>query len=226
MRFAWAPEDRFFSLSDAERLAAIVPDGRVERVGDARTFVPLDQPARVAELIAGFVAEGRVADVSSALSRVSSRPLAGPTVASRARPSRRGDPQYARHLLADPSLGERDLDLDRPRVARGTRGGPSEASISYIVSLRGQQPGGEPLDPLGTGTIGEQAADRGPGPPAVPVVDDRHRGLGADAVVEPHESTDPDGSRLPRLALEGDQRLVVVVVDLGQVAKLRLARAP
>ncbi len=62
VRFAWAPEDRFFSLSDAERLAAIVPDGRVERVGDARTFVPFDQPARVAELIAGFVAEGRVAD--------------------------------------------------------------------------------------------------------------------------------------------------------------------
>ena len=62
VRFAWAPEDRFFSLSDAERLAAIVPDGRVKRVSDARTFVPLDQPARVAELNAGFVAEGRAAD--------------------------------------------------------------------------------------------------------------------------------------------------------------------
>jgi pimeloyl-ACP methyl ester carboxylesterase len=62
VRFAWAPEDRFFRLSDAERLAAIVPDGGVERVSDARTFVALDQPARVAELIAGFVTEGRASD--------------------------------------------------------------------------------------------------------------------------------------------------------------------
>jgi pimeloyl-ACP methyl ester carboxylesterase len=57
VRFAWAPEDRFFKLSAAERLAAIVPDGRVEQVADARTFVPLDQPGRVAELIAGFADE-------------------------------------------------------------------------------------------------------------------------------------------------------------------------
>jgi pimeloyl-ACP methyl ester carboxylesterase len=62
VRFAWAPEDRFFKLADAERLAAIVPDGRVERVSDARTFVPLDQPGPVAELVAEFVAEGRPAN--------------------------------------------------------------------------------------------------------------------------------------------------------------------
>ena len=54
VRFAWAPEDRFFKLADAERLAAIVPDGRIERIADAKTFVPLDQPGRVAELIAEF----------------------------------------------------------------------------------------------------------------------------------------------------------------------------
>lgn len=35
----------------------MLPDARIERIADARTFVPLDQPARVAELIAGFVAE-------------------------------------------------------------------------------------------------------------------------------------------------------------------------
>jgi len=57
VRFAWAAEDRFFKLAQAERLAALVPDGRVERVSDALTFVPLDQPGRVAELIAGFAAE-------------------------------------------------------------------------------------------------------------------------------------------------------------------------
>ncbi len=57
VRFAWATEDRFFKLSDAERLAAMVPDARIERIADAGTFVPLDQPRRVAELIAGFVSE-------------------------------------------------------------------------------------------------------------------------------------------------------------------------
>lgn len=57
VRFAWAPEDRFFRLAHAERLAAILQDARIEQVPDAKTFVPLDQPERVAELIAGFAAE-------------------------------------------------------------------------------------------------------------------------------------------------------------------------
>jgi pimeloyl-ACP methyl ester carboxylesterase len=57
VRFVWATEDRFFKLSQAERLAEMVPDARIETVSDARTFVSLDQPARVAELIAGFVGE-------------------------------------------------------------------------------------------------------------------------------------------------------------------------
>jgi pimeloyl-ACP methyl ester carboxylesterase len=58
IRFAWAPEDRFFRLAHAERLAAIAPDARIEQVADARTFVPLDQPARVAELVADFARSG------------------------------------------------------------------------------------------------------------------------------------------------------------------------
>jgi pimeloyl-ACP methyl ester carboxylesterase len=57
VRFAWAPEDRFFKLAHAERLAAMLPDARIEQVADARTFVPLDQPARVAELVAEFISE-------------------------------------------------------------------------------------------------------------------------------------------------------------------------
>jgi pimeloyl-ACP methyl ester carboxylesterase len=59
LRFAWASEDRFFRLADAERLAAMVPNARIETIADAKTFVPLDQPERVAELIAGFCSEGR-----------------------------------------------------------------------------------------------------------------------------------------------------------------------
>jgi pimeloyl-ACP methyl ester carboxylesterase len=52
---AWAPEDRVFPLSYAERLAETIPDSRIETIEDARTFVPLDQPQRLAGLVAGFV---------------------------------------------------------------------------------------------------------------------------------------------------------------------------
>jgi pimeloyl-ACP methyl ester carboxylesterase len=52
---AWAPEDRFFKLRYAERLAADIPGARLERIDDSLTFVPVDQPQRTAELIAGFV---------------------------------------------------------------------------------------------------------------------------------------------------------------------------
>jgi pimeloyl-ACP methyl ester carboxylesterase len=56
---AWAPEDRFFKLRYAERLAAEIPGARLERIDDALTFVPVDQPERTAELIAGFVREAQ-----------------------------------------------------------------------------------------------------------------------------------------------------------------------
>jgi pimeloyl-ACP methyl ester carboxylesterase len=52
---AWAPEDRFFKLGDAERLARAIPDSRLETIPDAKTFVAMDQPERLAELIADFV---------------------------------------------------------------------------------------------------------------------------------------------------------------------------
>jgi pimeloyl-ACP methyl ester carboxylesterase len=52
---AWAPEDRFFPIAHAERLAELIPDARVERIPDARSFVAEDQPHRLAEAIAQFV---------------------------------------------------------------------------------------------------------------------------------------------------------------------------
>ena len=52
---AWAPEDRFFPLAHARRLAEILPDARIAEVHDAYAFVPEDQPERLADLIAGFV---------------------------------------------------------------------------------------------------------------------------------------------------------------------------
>jgi pimeloyl-ACP methyl ester carboxylesterase len=51
---AWAPEDRVFPFRQAERMAAAFPDARLERIEDSYTFVPIDQPARTAELIADF----------------------------------------------------------------------------------------------------------------------------------------------------------------------------
>lgn len=56
---AWGAEDRFFPFSDAERLAATLPNSRLERIPNARAFVQLDAPERLAELI-GSVANGAV----------------------------------------------------------------------------------------------------------------------------------------------------------------------
>jgi pimeloyl-ACP methyl ester carboxylesterase len=53
---AWAPEDRFFPLDHARRLAAIFPDARLVEVPDAYAFVSLDQPKRLADLIREFTA--------------------------------------------------------------------------------------------------------------------------------------------------------------------------
>ncbi len=54
---AWAPDDRMFPLRLATRLAAMVPGARVEQIAGSRAFVPEDQPERLAELVAGFIAE-------------------------------------------------------------------------------------------------------------------------------------------------------------------------
>lgn len=50
----WAPGDRLFPLKYAERLASEVPNARIVQIPDAATFVPLDQPQRLADEIAGF----------------------------------------------------------------------------------------------------------------------------------------------------------------------------
>jgi pimeloyl-ACP methyl ester carboxylesterase len=51
----WAPGDRFFPISYAERLEKETPNARLVRIPDASTFVALDQPARLADEIATFV---------------------------------------------------------------------------------------------------------------------------------------------------------------------------
>ena len=51
---AWAPGDRWFPISYAERLAAEVGGAKLVRIPDAGTFVALDQPDRLATAIAEF----------------------------------------------------------------------------------------------------------------------------------------------------------------------------
>ncbi|HEU5253746.1 MAG TPA: alpha/beta hydrolase [Solirubrobacterales bacterium] len=50
----WAPGDKYFPISYAERLAGEAGNAKLVRIPDAKTFVPLDQPQRLAEEIAQF----------------------------------------------------------------------------------------------------------------------------------------------------------------------------
>jgi pimeloyl-ACP methyl ester carboxylesterase len=52
---AWGQADRFFARELGERLAAAIPNARLERIADARTFVSEDAPEALAKLIGGFV---------------------------------------------------------------------------------------------------------------------------------------------------------------------------
>jgi len=47
----WGTRDKFFPLADAERLRQLFSDARLETIEDARAFVQLDAPERLAELV-------------------------------------------------------------------------------------------------------------------------------------------------------------------------------
>jgi pimeloyl-ACP methyl ester carboxylesterase len=53
----WAPGDKLFPIAGAERLAAEAGNARIVEIPDSNTFVPLDQPQRLSEEIAAFVAD-------------------------------------------------------------------------------------------------------------------------------------------------------------------------
>jgi pimeloyl-ACP methyl ester carboxylesterase len=52
----WAPGDRVFPMKNAERFASETPKARIVQIPDSRTFVPFDQPQRLADEIAAFAA--------------------------------------------------------------------------------------------------------------------------------------------------------------------------
>jgi pimeloyl-ACP methyl ester carboxylesterase len=63
--FAWAPEDRWFKVEHADRLAASMPDARVVRIPGSKTFVALDQPEVLADAIGSFMRETKPAAVAA-----------------------------------------------------------------------------------------------------------------------------------------------------------------
>jgi len=52
---AWASEDRVMPPEHGRRLAALLPQGQLTEIDDSYTLVPLDQPARLAQVIREFI---------------------------------------------------------------------------------------------------------------------------------------------------------------------------
>jgi pimeloyl-ACP methyl ester carboxylesterase len=48
---AWAADDKLFPREHGQRLAELLPQGRFTLIEDSRTFIPEEQPERLAELI-------------------------------------------------------------------------------------------------------------------------------------------------------------------------------
>jgi pimeloyl-ACP methyl ester carboxylesterase len=62
----WASEDRVMPPEHGRRLAELLPQGRLVEIPDSYTLVPLDQPARLAQLVGDFAHEA-AASASSGL---------------------------------------------------------------------------------------------------------------------------------------------------------------
>ena len=54
---AWAPDDSLFPLELARRMAAAVPGARLETIADSRAFSMIDQPDRLAAIVAEVAAQ-------------------------------------------------------------------------------------------------------------------------------------------------------------------------
>lgn len=58
---AWAEDDKFFPISDGEKLASMMPEGRLVPIPDSYTFSQFDQPKATADAIVDFLNETRPA---------------------------------------------------------------------------------------------------------------------------------------------------------------------
>jgi pimeloyl-ACP methyl ester carboxylesterase len=50
----WAEDDRLFPREHGRRLAELLPQGRFETIPDSRTFIPEEQPERLAAMVGEF----------------------------------------------------------------------------------------------------------------------------------------------------------------------------
>ncbi len=50
----WADGDRIFPREHGRRLAELLPQGRFELIEDSRTFIPEEQPERLAAIVREF----------------------------------------------------------------------------------------------------------------------------------------------------------------------------
>ena len=57
----WASEDRVMPPDHGRRLAELLPHGRLVEIPDSYTLIPLDQPARLAQLIRDFTLSSSIA---------------------------------------------------------------------------------------------------------------------------------------------------------------------
>ncbi|MFL5781679.1 MAG: alpha/beta fold hydrolase [Thermoleophilaceae bacterium] len=57
----WAEHDKLFPREHGRRLAELLPQGRFELMPDSQTFVPMEQPERLAKRIVEFLAEDAAA---------------------------------------------------------------------------------------------------------------------------------------------------------------------
>ena len=58
----WADGDKIFPREHGRRLAELLPQGRFELVHDSRTFIPEEQPERLAARVREFLGERAVSD--------------------------------------------------------------------------------------------------------------------------------------------------------------------
>ncbi len=54
----WGADDKVMPREHGRRLAGLLPQGRLVKIADSGTLIPLDQPAELARIIRDFIAEG------------------------------------------------------------------------------------------------------------------------------------------------------------------------
>jgi pimeloyl-ACP methyl ester carboxylesterase len=54
----WASQDRVMPAEHGRRLAKLLPQGQLAEIDDSYTLIPLDQPARLAQILREFIRDG------------------------------------------------------------------------------------------------------------------------------------------------------------------------